>query len=250
MTTTNAVNGLTGDNAKVLQDYIKRQQETQAAADAENKANKTSSSATKLSGDFNTFLRILTTQLQNQDPTNAQDTNAFTQQLVQFASVEQQINANSKLDQLINQSKTSGVTPLLNYVGKYVEVPANKSLLLQDGKAQLNYKVNDSLTSVKFNVVDSTGVTVASFSGPNTLGEQTASWNGKLTNGDQLKDGTYKLTATGTKADGTSVDLGNSIRVLGKVDSILSNSDGTTTLGVGKLSVKDSDILAVRNSQS
>ena len=250
MTTATAVSGLTGDNAKVLQDYIKKQQETKAAAEAENTANKTSSSATKLSGDFNTFLRILTTQLQNQDPTNAQDTNAFTQQLVQFASVEQQINTNSKLDQLINQSKTSGVTPLLNYVGKYVEVPANKNLLLQDGKAQLNYKVNESLTGVRFSVVDSTGVTVASFNGPNTLGEQTAIWDGKLANGQQLKDGSYILTATGVKADGTSVDLSNSMRLLGRVDSILSNSNGTTTLGVGKLSIKDNDILAVRNTQS
>jgi len=229
MTTTTAVSGLTGDNAKVLQDYLKRQQETKAAADAENKANKTSSSATKLSGDFNTFLRILTTQLQNQDPTNAQDTNAFTQQLVQFASVEQQINANAKLDQLINQSKTSGVTPLLNYVGRNVEVPANKSLLLQDGKAQLNYKVSDSLTGVKFSVVDSTGVTVASFTGTNTLGEQTATWDGKLANGQQLKDGTYKLTVTGIKSDGTTKDLLSSIRIVGRVDSIVSNTDGTAT---------------------
>jgi flagellar basal-body rod modification protein FlgD len=245
-----ATSSQSSDTSAILQSYLQRQKETQAATQAENTANKSSSSATKLSGDFSTFLKILTTQLQNQDPTNAQDTNAFTQQLVEFASVEQQINTNSKLDQLINQSKSSGVTSLLNYVGKYVEVPADKNLLLQDGSAQLTYKVNESLTGVQFKVTDSTGVTIASFNGPFTRGEQFSVWDGKLANGQKLSDGAYKLSATGTKADGTTVDLSNSIRLVGRVDSIKSNTDGTTTLGLGKLSVKESNILAVRDVQS
>ncbi len=75
-----------------------------------NAANKSSSSSTipngddalaSLSGDYSNFLTLLTTQLKNQDPLSPMDSTQFTQQLVQFSAVEQQINGNKKLDQLI-----------------------------------------------------------------------------------------------------------------------------------------------------
>src|SRR5688572_32958290 len=59
-----------------------------------------------LSGDYTNFLTLLTAQLKNQDPLSPMDATQFTQQLVQFSAVEQQINGNKKLDQLIGlQSK-------------------------------------------------------------------------------------------------------------------------------------------------
>jgi len=61
-------------------------------------AQKTTASKASLSQDFDDFLQLLTTQLQNQDPLNPMDSNEFTNQLVQFSQVEQQINSNQKLD--------------------------------------------------------------------------------------------------------------------------------------------------------
>ena len=61
----------------------------------------------QLAGNFNTFLQLLTTQLQNQNPLDPLDTNQFTQQLVEFASVEQQINMNTNLQSLISMQQTS-----------------------------------------------------------------------------------------------------------------------------------------------
>ena len=61
----------------------------------------------QLAGNFNTFLTLLTTQLQNQDPLSPLDTNQFTQQLVEFASVEQQVNMNTNLQTLISMQQTS-----------------------------------------------------------------------------------------------------------------------------------------------
>ena len=62
--------------------------------------------AQQLAGNFNTFLTLLTTQLQNQDPLDPLDTNQFTQQLVEFASVEQQVNMNTNLQTLISMQQT------------------------------------------------------------------------------------------------------------------------------------------------
>ncbi|HTO66152.1 MAG TPA: flagellar hook capping FlgD N-terminal domain-containing protein, partial [Bradyrhizobium sp.] len=61
-----------------------------------------SNSGATLAGNFQTFLTLLTTQLQNQNPLDPLDTNQFTQQLVQFASVEQQLKTNDELSSLVS----------------------------------------------------------------------------------------------------------------------------------------------------
>src|SRR5580693_4156012 len=66
-----------------------------------------------IGNNFQTFLTLLTTQLQNQSPLDPLDTNQFTQQLVQFASVEQQVNMNTNLRTLISMQQTSEATSAL-----------------------------------------------------------------------------------------------------------------------------------------
>src|ERR1700675_2201733 len=78
----------------------------------------------QLAGNFDTFLKLLTTQLQNQDPLSPLDTNQFTQQLVEFASVEQQVNMNSNLQTLISMQQSSESLQALQLVGDNVAVPA------------------------------------------------------------------------------------------------------------------------------
>ena len=69
--------------------------------------NSTDPALKQLSGNFSTFLNLLTTQLKNQDPTSPMDTNQFTQQLVMYSQVEQQIQSNSNLKTLIAQGQSS-----------------------------------------------------------------------------------------------------------------------------------------------
>src|SRR5580700_11949070 len=76
----------------------------------------------QLAGNFNTFLGLLTTQLQNQDPMSPMDTNQFTQQLVEFASVEQQMNTNTNLQTLVSLQQTAQDSQALNFVGQTVTV--------------------------------------------------------------------------------------------------------------------------------
>src|SRR6201991_2034623 len=77
-----------------------------------------STASQQLAGNFNTFLQLLTTQLQNQNPLDPLDTNQFTQQLVQFAGVEQQLKTNDSLSQLVTLQQTTQATQALGFVGK------------------------------------------------------------------------------------------------------------------------------------
>ena len=73
-----------------------------------------------IAGNFNTFLQLLTTQLQNQNPLDPLDTNQFTQQLVSFAQVEQQLRSNDQLSTLVSLQQTAQSTAALNFVGQTV----------------------------------------------------------------------------------------------------------------------------------
>src|SRR3984885_4030183 len=84
---------------------------------------------TQIAGNFQSFLQLLTTQLQNQDPLSPLDTNQFTQQLVEFASVEQQINMNTNLQTLISLQQTSDATAAMQYLGADVTINSNAATL-------------------------------------------------------------------------------------------------------------------------
>src|SRR5271154_7325263 len=75
-----------------------------------------------LSSNFGDFLNLLMTQLQNQDPTSPMDANSFTSELVEFSSVEQQINTNTSLTQLIQLTQSGQVEQSASIVGHQVEL--------------------------------------------------------------------------------------------------------------------------------
>src|ERR1700686_3412628 len=104
----------------------------------------TNASASSLVGqqgiadNFQQFLQLLTTQLKNQNPLDPLDTNQFTQQLVSFASVEQQINMNTQLSSLISLQQTAQSTSALGFVGQTVTVTGNTATLA-NGQATWSY---------------------------------------------------------------------------------------------------------------
>src|SRR5437773_28205 len=75
-----------------------------------------------IADNFQTFLTLLTTQLQNQSPLDPLDTNQFTQQLVQFAGIEQQMKGNDALTSLVSMDKSAQSTQALAFVGQKVAV--------------------------------------------------------------------------------------------------------------------------------
>jgi flagellar basal-body rod modification protein FlgD len=174
-----------------------------------------STSSTGLADNFQTFLTLLTTQLQNQNPLDPLDTNQFTQQLVQFAGVEQQLKSNDQLKALIALEKSSQSTNALIYVGNTVAVDGSTQKF--DGSATWNLKAEKS-TTAKVIITNSVGQTV--YSGNFALDDKKASfvWDGKGNDGTQWPAGTYKMTATGKDSQGK--DIGIATEIQGVVDSV------------------------------
>src|SRR3982751_343556 len=109
-------------------------------------SNSTGVTKDTLAGNFTTFLQLLTTQLKNQNPLDPLDTNQFTQQLVQFAQVEQQLKSNDQLSTLVALQKTAQQTQALAFVGMKVAVEG-KTAELKDSKATLGYNVTQPDTA-------------------------------------------------------------------------------------------------------
>jgi flagellar basal-body rod modification protein FlgD len=157
-----------------------------------------------LSGNFNTFLTLLTTQLKNQDPTAPMDSNQFTQQLVQFSQVEQQINTNDNLKSLIAQGQNTAGAYAVSYLGKAVTV-TNGQAALTNGAADWNYALQTPSSATVLTVTDANGNVVYSAPGEMTAGNHDFSWNGQSQTGMQMPDGTYSLSVSAQGASGETV---------------------------------------------
>jgi len=168
-------------------------------------ATASSASIGSIAGNFNTFLTLLTTQLQHQDPLSPLDTNQFTQQLVQFASVEQQINMNTSLSTLISLQQTAQATAALNFIGATVVVGGNTAQLA-NGQATWNYSVASPATAT-INVSNASGQLVYSTTQAVQPGTQSFVWNGRNSVGNVMPNGLYTVSITATGANGQPVPV-------------------------------------------
>src|SRR5215217_4559085 len=105
-----------------------------------------------ISQNFDTFLQLLTTQLKNQSPLDPLDTNQFTQQLVQFAQVEQQIKQNDSLATLISLQKATQTSAALGFLGSTVVVDGDTAQMT-GGKAAWSFS-SDKAASAVINIRD------------------------------------------------------------------------------------------------
>ena len=188
----------------------------------------TSSTATTgIADNFQTFLTLLTTQLQNQNPMDPLDTNQFTQQLVQFAGIEQQLKSNEQLKSLVEIEKSAQATQALVYVGNNVAVDGSKAVF--DKSATWNFQ-SEKDTSATITITNSAGQTAYSGSYALKQGGSSFVWDGKGNDGVQWPAGTYTLTATGKDSSGNSVAI--STEVQGIVDSVdLTSSPPLLSIG-------------------
>jgi flagellar basal-body rod modification protein FlgD len=169
-----------------------------------------------IAGNFQTFLQLLTTQLKNQNPLDPLDTNQFTQQLVQFAQVEQQLKQNDQLAALVSLQKTVQGTQALNFVGQMVAVDGTTAPLA-DGEAKWLLSSPKPVTA-QITLKSKTGQTVYSGSYSIAAGSsQPFVWDGKDASGLKWPDGNYTLSITAQDASGQSVALSSEIQA--RVDS-------------------------------
>ncbi|HKT17913.1 MAG TPA: flagellar hook capping FlgD N-terminal domain-containing protein [Stellaceae bacterium] len=205
----------------------------------------TSSSTTGVpdfTSNFNTFLTLLTTQLQNQDPLSPVDTSQFTQQLVGFSEVEQQINTNKNLQQLI-QLQTSNeaiaATPLVGQTIQYSGATAP----LAGGQAGFSYSLPSNAANVNLLVEDASGNVVFSTGGNTNAGTHDFVWNGKSSSGAQMPDGgQYTLQVVATDASKNPITA--TVSSFGVVNGV-SIANNQATLNLSGVSVPLSELLAI-----
>jgi flagellar basal-body rod modification protein FlgD len=169
-----------------------------------------------IAGNFQTFLTLLTTQLKNQNPLDPLDTNQFTQQLVQFAQVEQQLKQNDQLATLVSIEKAASATTALAYVGQTVAFDG-QTATLANNKASWTLQV-PTAANVTVTVKSATGQTVYTGTYGMDAGTQTFVWDGVDNNGTKWPDGTYTMSATAKDANGQSVAIASEVE--GIVDSV------------------------------
>jgi flagellar basal-body rod modification protein FlgD len=201
---------------------------------ASSSSNSAASSASALAnqqiaGNFQSFLTLLTTQLQNQNPLDPLDTNQFTQQLVEFAGVQQQLNTNDSLATLVSLQQTAQSTQALGFVGKTAVVDGSTATMTNSSATWDLSVPKDS--NVSISITNSTGQTVFSGSYTVTAGNnQPFVWNGQGNDGTQWPDGQYKMTATGADTSGNSVAI--STQIQGVVSSVdLTQAPPLLTIG-------------------
>lgn len=201
----------------------------------------TSMTGARLADNFDTFLQILTTQLRNQNPLDPLDTNQFTQQLVQFSGVEQQLKTNQFLEAMMTSTQNANNSQAVSYIGKIVTAEGSKTELVQ-GKATWRF-ATDKAASISATVRDKDGNVVYTKTGTVKQGESVFTWDGIGSDGRKKPDGSYSVTIEGRDGDGKIVNVAT--QMTGEVTGV--DFSGTEpVLIVGGAKVNLSSVLSVR----
>lgn len=194
-----------------------------------------------IADNFDSFLLLLTTQLRNQNPLDPLDTNQFTQQLVQFAGVEQQIKTNDTLSALLSLNDSTRLSNAAAFIGKNVVADGDTSLL-QYGQAAWHIHVDSAAPNTNVVVKDAEGNQVYAREISLAAGSQAFVWNGVTSSGQPAPDGFYTIQVTARDAAGSSVVAQTDFQ--GTVDGV-ELKDGEPVLRIGNLTVKLSAIKTI-----
>jgi flagellar basal-body rod modification protein FlgD len=210
---------------------------------AVNQQQSTNNATTQLASDFSQFLTLLTVQLQNQDPLSPMDTTEFTNQLVAFSGVEQQINTNQKLDSLVALNLGSSFSSALGYVGKDVSYVSSEFYNDGENPSTINYALNKNAFDAKIRILNEEGDIIYEADAETSAGgSKEFIWDGKDTQGNQVEPGTYEVKIDALDFDGNTV--GSSVVVNGTVRGI-ETQNGAIFLLVGDRAVSVGNVLNV-----
>ncbi|WP_417308387.1 flagellar hook assembly protein FlgD [Devosia sp.] len=192
---------------------------------------------------FDTFLSLLTTQLKHQNPLDPLDTNQFTQQLVQFTGVEQQLKTNEFLEAMMLSTQNANNSEAVGYVGKVVTASGAKSELI-DGEAVWHFGV-DKAANITATVRDADGNTVFVKQGNVEQGESVFKWDGIGSDGRQKPDGSYSISIEARDGDGRFVNVAT--EMTGEVTGVdFTGSEPVLLIGGARVNL--SSVLTVRKN--
>lgn len=183
-------------------------------------------SRTSLTTNKETFLKLLTTQLKNQDPLSPTDTTQMTQQITQMTGVEQQLVTNDLLAALVGMNTGTGLSEGVSMIGKTVSAITENSTL-KNGKATFSWTQPGASTSLKVEIKNAAGKVVRTLiPDDQKSGDHTITWDGKDDAGAQLSDGgVYTIAVTAKGGDGKELKVTN---IKGRAEGVVSAVDNTT----------------------
>lgn len=173
-----------------------------------------------IADNLDTFLKLLTTQLQNQNPLDPIDTNEFTQQLVQFSTVEQSVKSNDLLQQLVNANVSNVASTAVSYIGKTINAEG-ATTKLESGQANWTYNLDQDAPDTAITIRNAAGSVVFSEIKALTAGTGSYQWDGTTDAGYTAPEGLYTITMNARNASG------NTVNVTTTVDGIVNGVDMT-----------------------
>lgn len=203
--------------------------------------------ATSIAGDMQTFLRLLTTQLRNQDPTQPLDPNQLTQQLAQFAGVEQQIATNQHMEAMLGLQRSAALVSASPMLGREVEVSADRLQLVGGAAQEVRLPALSAAagaTRARVAMTDGSGTVVREAIVPLGAAATAWNWDGKDARGRALPDGSYRMAVTGIDANGGTRGALSSV-VAGNVTGLSQDGEGLT-IAIGALNTGFTTLRRVR----
>ncbi|MBP0484574.1 flagellar hook assembly protein FlgD [Sagittula salina] len=165
-----------------------------------------SASMSQLSEDYQSFITLLTAQIQNQDPLEPMDSTTFISQLAQLSQVEQAVSTNDKLDGIATQLSSMAAVSGLSLIGRTVVAPGDQ-VSLADGSATVGYRLSADAAAVRISVQAADGTLLRMLDGSGTTGGEVhqITWDGDDYEGLQVPDGTYNVVVEALDAEGYTV---------------------------------------------
>jgi len=202
---------------------------TPAATSASTSAN----AAASLASNFDTFLTILTAQIQNQDPLEPMDSSKFTEQLVQFSGVEQQIKSNSQLETLVKATNSNAGAALSGYLGQRAEIDSAGAQFNGD-TVHWRYALPTDAAKATITVTDASGRVLYSKTGETAKGSHDFEWNGELnSSGTAPDDQPYWINVVAEDANGKTITpLHSLVTTISGVDLTYGEPALTTPTGI------------------
>jgi flagellar basal-body rod modification protein FlgD len=208
--------------------------------------NATSAASTSLASDFSEFLTLLTVQLQNQDPLSPMDSTEFTNQLVQFTGVEQQINTNQKLDDLVALQLSNSLSSSQSFVGNDISYVSSE-FFFDGSPSEIRYSLPRTAIDTTIRVYNESGGLVYEEEVSGNAGAHDFVWDGRQIGGGVAADGTYEIEIDALDDTGASVQA--TTVVSGPVTGVESQN-GQIFLIVGERAVGLGNVLNTKVSDA
>lgn len=163
--------------------------------------------------DRDLFLKLLTTQLEFQDPFDPLKNNEFTAQLAQFSGLDELYGVNDRLDSLLANQSLMERSNAAGLIGKEVKAVGNSVELSKGSSATINYEMEKDATDVMIDIYNSNGSKVRSVKlGAEVSGNQSYVWDGRDDNGNMVDPGVYTVAIGATDTNNNTISVSTYIR--------------------------------------